>query len=593
MMFLNQKGNTIFRVTLSIDKVLEPFWSLSKNLIGEALLNDRDYSAYNADFQESLAKRLQECDAEFKKRCDAFEGSEPKKQKFIEEEGKSRYDQLYDEAFKVLKDAYLRDVFSSECFAKGIKKSCSLVVYHPSGECRFVTEGDSANSFEEDFQKCLSKAKILDTFLEFLDKSIASAYTFDQSIYTSALPDKPRDESVPIAGSLYLKDLLTAKAGVEKFDSEYKIWFNEAVLEKLGYAMPQGETVYAYKNGERIIGLEQGQYFIPLSTDWKDHFDISDPVEFAWTDYKNQVFVKPLKDKERKEPEKTNLTPDEQAFITAAKAERFTNLLSYLEDNLYLSDEAPEIPGEYTRFFQTLVKIENLKHLPDYKLYVPDQESDTVLGVYKINREKGESSYNLRHMLSMKSQGGGRIIKDCYDTGNKKASAVSTLLPQYAPFYNRYYYEFLVETALKDLKEQGVIEDFLRNQHYAYNTPDGNKQCEIDAIVKTKSKIIILELKTTLHVEFLVDYPQRYAAMLQAATLPDLYEFYLISSFADDNVAVIKKESVDGYNQQREGLKTIPYRFDMAIPGTEKQLHCLSESSFDKLKAELQRVFTA
>jgi len=40
-------------------------------------------------------------------------------------------------------------------------------------------------------------------------------------------------------------------------------------------------------------------------------------------------------------------------------------------------------------------------------------------------------------------------------------------------------------------------------------------------------------------------------------------------------------------------LKTKPYRFDVAIPGTEKKLHCLSESSYDKLKAELTRVFTA
>ncbi len=593
MMFLNQKGNTIFRVTLSIDKVLEPFWSLSKNLIGEALLKNRDYRAFNSDFQESLAKRLEECDAEFNKRCDVFEGTEPEKQRFIEEEDKSRYDQLYDEAFRVVRDAYMEGVLKNDCFAKGIKKSCSLVVYHPSGECRFVTEGDASNSFEEDFQKCLSKAKILETFLDFLDKSIASAYTFDKSIYNSALPDNPRDESVSIASPLYLMALLAAKAGVERCDSEYKIWFNEAVLEKLGYAMPQDGSVYAYKNEERIVGLEQGQYFIPLSTDWKEYFDISDPVEFAWTDYKNQVFVKPPKDKEKKEQEKTNLTHDEQAFIVAAKTERFTNLLSYLEDNLYLSDDAPEIPGEYTRFFQTLVKIEDLKHLPDYKLFVPDQESDTVLGVYKINREKGETSYNLRHMLSMKKREDDRIVKDCYDAGNKKASAVSTLLPQYAPFYNRYYYEFFLEAVLKDLKEQGVIEGFLRNQHYAYNTPNGAKQCEIDAIVKTGSKIIILELKTTLHVEFLVDYPQRYAAMLQAATISDLYEFYLISSFADKNIEVLNYPEEEGYNTARAGLKTVPYRFDVKIPGTAKKLHCLSESSYDKLKAELTRVFTA
>ena len=531
MMFLNQKGNTIFRVMLSIDKVLEPFWSLSKNLIGEALLKDRDYRAFNSDFQNSLAERLKGCDDEYKKRCDAFEGSESEKQQYRDNEFNSRYDQVYDEAFRVVNDAYLRDILSNDCFGKGIKKSCSLVVYHPSGECRFVIEGDASNSFEEDFQRCLSKAKVLDTFLDFLDKSIANAYTFDQSIYRNALPNNPRDESVPIASPLYPMALLTAEAEVERGESEYKIWFNEAVLEKLGYEMPRGEEVFEYKNGERIVGLEQGQYFIPLSADWKEYFDISNLVELVWTDFINQVFVKPPKDKESKAQEKTKLTADEQAFIDAAKTEDFTNLLSYLEDNLYLSKDAPEILGEYARFFQTLVKIEDLKHLPDYKLYVPDQEGDTVLGVYKINREKGESSYNLRHMLSMKNQGENRIVKDCYDTGNKKASAVSTLLPQYAPFYNRYYYEFFVEAVLKDLKEQGVIKGYLRNQHYAYNTPDGDKQCEIDAIVKTDNKIMILELKTTLHVEFLVDYPQRYATMLQGVAMPDLFEFYMISSF--------------------------------------------------------------
>ena len=169
---------------------------------------------------------------------------------------------------------------------------------------------------------------------------------------------------------------------------------------------------------------------------------------------------------------------------------------------------------------------------------------------------------------------------------------MSTLLPQYAPFYNRYYYEFFVEAVLKDLKEQGVIEGFLRNQHYAYNTPNGAKQCEIDAIVKTGSKIIILELKNTLHVEFLVDYPQRYAAMLQAATISDLYEFYLISSFADKNIEVLNYPEEEGYNIAREGLKTIPYRFNVVIPDTEMKLHCLSESSFNRLKTELTRVFT-
>lgn len=42
----------------------------------------------------------------------------------------------------------------------------------------------------------------------------------------------------------------------------------------------------------------------------------------------------------------------------------------------------------------------------------------------------------------------------------------------------------------------------------------------------------------------------------------------------------------------RDGLKTIQYQFEMAIPGTEKWLHCLSESSYGRLKTELERVFS-
>lgn len=42
----------------------------------------------------------------------------------------------------------------------------------------------------------------------------------------------------------------------------------------------------------------------------------------------------------------------------------------------------------------------------------------------------------------------------------------------------------------------------------------------------------------------------------------------------------------------RDGLKTIHYRFEIAIHGTEKRLHCLSESLYGRLKAELERVFS-
>ena len=146
---------------------------------------------------------------------------------------------------------------------------------------------------------------------------------------------------------------------------------------------------------------------------------------------------------------------------------------------------------------------------------------------------------------------------------------------------------------MKALKEQGVIKGYLRNQRYTYKGQDGNKMIEVDAVVFNGQKVFLLELKTTLHIEFLNTYPQKYANLLAEESMPEIYSFYLVSSFADENIAVLNLTPSGGYNTTRPGLKTIPYKFDVKIPGTAKELHCLAESSFDKLKNELQRIFTA
>ena len=240
--------------------------------------------------------------------------------------------------------------------------------------------------------------------------------------------------------------------------------------------------------------------------------------------------------------------------------------------------------------------MEELKHLVDYKLYVPNQNQGAVLGVYKIHKLQGETEYNLRHMLYSQNNGEKQIFKD-YNDEKRNVAVVQVLQPQYASFYMMDYYEFFFEAALKDLKARGVIRDYLRNQRYTYKTPSGNKPCEVDAIVYAGAKIFLFELKTTLHIEFLNTYPQRYAAMIQNEVNPELYEFHLVSSFADDNIAILKPTAEGGYNERREGLKSIPYKFNVAIPikeeGADPDLHCLSESSFEKLKTELERVFTA
>lgn len=595
-MFIQQKNNAIYRVTLTLDRVLSPFWDLSKSLLKGGLLNDRDYTQFDADFERVKTARIQRCDEQFQKSCDEINqggGTTEDKQKAISQEERGKYDTVFSEAFQHILNYYQQKILSPDCFGRQIKKSCSLIVYKPEGECRFVVEGGSER-FDKEFRNCLFSLKIVEDFLKFLNGGNADSNSFNPKIYAYIFPDNLEDDAVSIDSPLYTKDNLTGKDTIVRQASAYQIWYNDSCLKSLGYDGLHEGDVYEYRVDDTLIALEQGDFIIPMVTEWQPHFNVTNQAQLLWTDYQNGIFKNIERSGENKiKPAKMTMTNDEKAFVEAAASEDFTNILSNLVDNLYLPDGSPAVKAEYQDFFHNLMKVEELKHLVDYKLYVPNHNHPgTVLGVYKIHKLQGETDYNLRHMLYSEQNGDRQVFKD-YNEESRNVTTVQVLKPQYASFYMMDYYEFFVEEILKTLKDQGVIKGYLRNQRYTYKASGGNKMIEVDALVYNGQKIYLFELKTTLHIEFLNTYPQRYAALLAAESMPDIFKFHLISSFADDNIAVLNLPAKEGYNAAREGLKTTPYKFDVSIPGTEKKLHCLSESSYDRLKAELTRVFTA
>lgn len=599
-MFIQQKNNAIYRVSLTLERVLAPFWNLARNLLNETLLTGRDYSQYDADFQQRKAERMQLCEDAFNRECERINAesiSPEEKDARISEECRSKYDTVFLEAFSCIQNHYLQKILSPDCFSKQIKTSCSLIIYKLQGECRFVAEGDAEESFDKEFKNCLFSLKVVEDFLKFLNGGIGDDNNFNPKIYSFIFPNHFKDDAVSIASPLYLKDLLTPKEGLTRSQSDYSVWYNKTCLNSLGYDASNEGEVFEYKSGDNLIALEQGDYVIPLVTEWRNYFNVTNESKLVWVDYQNKIYsIKEKSGEKKQKPVKAAMTEDEKVFVTAATSEELTNTLSFLVDNLYLSADAPEVNEEHKKFFHPLKKVEELKHLVDYKIYVPDHDQEgTVLGVYKINKLAGESEYNLRHMLYTQQVGEKQVIKD-YNDEQRNVATVQVLKPQYASFFMMDYYEFFVEEVLKVLKEQGVIIDFLRNQRFCFKGEGGNRLIEVDAIVFNGQKIYLLELKTTMHIEFLNTYPQKYAQLYDNEKTPDIYEFYLISSFADDNIAILKPAPKDGYNVKREGLKSVPYSFEVGIPvkgEVKRNLHCLSESSFDRLKAELQRVFTA
>lgn len=596
-MFIQQKNNAIYRVPLTLDRVLSPFWDLSKNLLKGSLLSDRDYTLFDTNFEQGKAERIQRCDELFKKNCEEIEkteGSDEEKRQAILKEERCKYDTVFAEAFQIILNYFLQKILTPQCFKKQIKKSCSLIIYKSEGECRFVSEGGSEERFDKEFRSCLFSMKVVEEFLKFLNGGDVNPNSFNPKIYANIFPDNFEDDAISIASPLYSKEIIEANETITRQPSMFQVWYNEQCLSLLGYNGSHKGDVYEYIIDENLIALEQGDYIIPLVTEWRTFFKVTNDAQLIWTDFQNRIYnnIERGDNKKRKRVNQT-LTNEEKSFIEAAASEEFTNILSHLADNLYLPDEEPVIAEAYQKFFHPLKKVENLKHLVDYKIYVPDHDQEgTVLGIYKINKLEGESDYNLRHMLYTQQAGEKQVIKD-YNDEQRNVTTVQVLRPQYASFYMMDYYEFFVAKVLQILKEQDLIIGYLRNQRFSYKEQGSNKMIEIDALVYNGQKIFFLELKTTLHIEFLNTYPQRYAALLAEENKPELYSFHLVSSFADDNIAVLNMDAKDGYNTVRNGLKTIPYKFDVAIPGTGKKLHCLSESSFDKLKAELQRVFKA
>lgn len=600
-MFIQQKNNAICKVSLTLDKVLEPFWNLSRHLLGEDLLRKRVYSAYDAEFEQVKLDRIEKAKADYDRICESIKsggGSPEEKKKWLEDEDSTKLDTVFMEAFNCIHKYYLGRALSPDCFNR-IDKSCSLIIYKENQEeCWFVTEDRFDSKFEKEFKNSLALVKLVDHFVKFLNGGFEDETGYNPKIYANLFPNTLTDNAVSIMSPIYLKEYITAKEGTLRNASDFKVWFNTKLLKTLGNEEPQEGEVFEYTVNDSLVAIEKGQYLIPMVTDWKNYFNITNEAALAWTDYKNRIYsIKERDDEKKQKPAKTGMTPAEKEFVDAAVAsEDFTNLLSYLTDNLYLSDGTPEVPEAYNKFFDFVLKVENLRHLSDYKIYVPKQDEGTVLGVYKIHKLAGETDYNLRHMLYSERNGEATIYKD-YNEDERTVNSVKVLKPQYASFYMMDYYEFFVEEVLKSLKQQGVIKGYLRNQRFKFRGSSGNQDIEVDALVFNGQKIFLLELKTTLHIEFLYIFPQKYSIILENENQQDIYKFYLISSFAEDKIAILRHDVVDGYNVKRDSLFSVPYRFEVPIPvkdgSQSKELHCLAESSYDKLKAELTRVFTA
>lgn len=62
-MFQNLKHNKIYKIGISIDKILKPYWDLMKVVKGISLIEELDFSSFDPVFEsekEGIIKKLRE-----------------------------------------------------------------------------------------------------------------------------------------------------------------------------------------------------------------------------------------------------------------------------------------------------------------------------------------------------------------------------------------------------------------------------------------------------------------------------------------------------------------------------------------------------
>jgi len=331
------------------------------------------------------------------------------------------------------------------------------------------------------------------------------------------------------------------------------------------------------KSDNQIIGFSVDNNAFLFTKDVNKIIDKKYTLDYYWILFKRNIYRK---------TQPSHIINHEivNDFNKNSTIESFTNLLSNLKKNLYI--EGINIPVEYNDFFEKAISISNLDHIQGYEFYLPDirEEKKTLLGIYHNDKKPSETHYNLINWITNEDENVNLFTNDNSKFNPKKI--VSILKPEISFYFRNRYFEDFFERILKEL---GF--DFLSNYELEYINRIGC--CEIDFLIKTESKLYIVETKTKLSREYIEKFEKTCDILIkEMAPIISNIEFLIVSAFSDDNCNVYKyyieqgKKDHPNINSKRDEINTIPYWFELPIlNNAEKKLTCIAEPSFEKLKA--------
>lgn len=406
----------------------------------------------------------------------------------------------------------------------------------------------------------------------------------NDGIYNESVVIKNTD--APFDVPYFYISLLKSDLIEQDFLDTSDIWINKDKFKKefsIEIGVDNNVSLVKSKLNDEI-GICYNDYIFPLKPDLNEYIDEDRKSDFYWIQVK-EVF----KANDNKNNYKSQLIED---FKSKIKSNFFTNLLSYLQENLYLPTDLLETAkgSKLKKFFTSSLKIEEVKYLKKLNFFINDSDNPASFGIYTFEKLAEDAShFNLIHWFDRTAEGKNYKYRD--NLGPQKVtdvSKVSTLKPEIAFYFITKYFEDFVECLLDNLELE-----FLSNFHlYSGILHLG----EFDFLVKKENTFYFIEVKTTLSKYYIKDYTEKSRKVLEAFKDIDVnLEFIIIGAYSNQTVEDLKYHITNShkgykkYNNNLEGLNTIPYLFKVPIEATEKHMLCISQPNYNSLKSLLKK----
>lgn len=551
-MFLNHSEIFSFSFKSKLQQVVKPICSIA-NDIGQQTIPDFNYSDL---FSEAFIAKC------------GYRKSSLQNEK---------------ELFSIIGEFYNANIFDFDIFTAGLEViQSSNILFLDKLEKTVFFKGDvkSLNSTLISYIKKLDidNDLIANIDIDLIKKCLSSVSLFDNTILynKSVSTAKSGQQKTPF---IFPISILTEDKIKSELIDENRFWINRTYIsDNYGIDIVDNPVFYSKSDSETgtLLGYSVDNYFIPAkSIQIEKYIKQENLSELIFSLFIN-VFNK-------KNAVIVSTSPLIEEFKKENKNSELNKLLSYLVYNLYISaDNLSLINPDFEVFFEEVALVQDLNPYNSSSFFISkSDEKQLALGIYST--EKLDSNYNLLHWIEQDNENYIQHKPHLAITKQKKA-LIKTLRPDVAFYFIRKYYEDIIEDILHSNQF-----DFISNFKIDIST---EQEYEVDFFIKTETKLIFMEAKTKLtqlNIEqYLVKSTNIYKVLRKFIDDSIAIEFIIVGSYSE-NLEKHYKHFIDlepdtEYNNKREGLNTLPYKF--AVPLQEIKglsLLCIAEPEYDKL----------